>query len=382
MKLALRFVIGFGLFMGIISLIMLFMGEWVAFFGFLVISLGFSGLGWAAMRIFLPKKGESPRMSISLIIGIIFGGAGGLMLIGSIMLFIDGEFGGAIGLSIFGAVFCIAAYFGARVFRMPKGKKEILVGERTQDIRGVFGQSGQRTGGSYIYVDENVPDAEIEKMQKNWADKPWTQRSDWAEGIVVQQGPGSMRLLIVFTILWNIIGWGIAGFGIISEWDMTDVPWFLLIFPVVGIALIIMTVRTWIRRRKFGISILHLKTIPAYLGDVFRGKIETGVPIKGQTEKEFQVRLICAKRSSYRDREGDRRVSEKKLWSEEQIVFGSISVTGSNFSVIVNFVIPDDQPATELYPEDDRTLWRLEITSKEKGVDYAAQFEVPVYKKG
>jgi hypothetical protein len=381
MKFAIKFMIVFGVFMGIISLIMLFMGDWGAFFGFIIFGLGFTGMGWAAKRIFLPKDGESPRMSISLIIGVIFGGAGGLMLIGGILLFIDGEFGGAIGLGIFGSVFCLAAYFGSRVFSVPKGKKEILVGQRTQSISGVLGQTGQRSGSRYMYVDESVPDSEIEKMQKEWAEKPWTQRADWAEGNVIQQGPGSMKLLIVFTIIWNIIGWGISLFGISSEWGSEDVPWFLLVFPAFGIALIFVTVRTWIRQKKFGISILNLITLPAYLGDVFRGKIETGVPVKNQSEKEFKVQLVCAKKSSYRDREGESRVSEEKLWSEEQIVFGRISDKGTTFDVIVNFVIPDDQPATELYPEDDRTYWRLDISSKEKGVDYAAQFEIPVYQK-
>lgn len=373
--------IAFGFFMGIISLIMLFMGEWGGFFGFMIFGLGFTGMGWAAKRIFLPKQDESPRMSISLIIRVIFGGAGGLMLIGSILLFIDGEFGGGIGLAIFGSVFCLVGYFGARAFSIPEGIKEVLVGQRTQSISGVLGQTGQRTGSRYTYVDESVSDSEIERMRKEWAEKPWTQRADWAEGKVVQQGPGSMKLLIIFTILWNIIGWGIAAFGILSEWGSNDIPWFLLVFPAFGIALIFVTVRTWIRQKKFGISILHLITLPAYLGDVFRGKIETGVLVKKQAEKEFTVRLVCAKRTSRLDRDGDRLVTEKKLWTEEQIVFGNISETGSTFDVIVNFVIPDDQPATKLYPEDDRTYWRLDISSKEKGVDYAAQFEIPVYQR-
>ena len=381
MKLGLNIMTGFGIFMGVISLAMLFMGDWGAFFGFLIFSLGFTGLGWAAKRIFLPKEGESPRLSVSLIIGVIFGGAGGLMLVGSIVLLMDGEFGGAIGLGIFGIVFCAVAYFGARVFAIPKGKKEILVGQRTQSISGILGQKGQRTGSSYMYIDESVPDSEIEKMQNEWAEKPWTQRADWAEAKVIQQGPGSMKLLIGFTVLWNIIAWGIAIFALISEWGSDDVPWFVLVFPIFGIALIYITVRTWIRQKKYGISILHLITLPAYLGDVFRGKIETGVSVKNQTEKEFKVQLICAKRTSYRDREGESRVSEEKLWNEEQIVFGNVSHSEKTFDVIVNFVIPDDQPATELYPEDDRTLWRLDISSREKGVDYAAQFEIPVYKK-
>ena len=156
MKFAIKFMIGFGVFFGIISLIMLFTGEWGAFFGFIIFGLGFTGMGWAAKKIFLPKEGESPRMNISLIIGIIFGGAGGLMLIGSILLFIDGEFGGAIGLGIFGTVFCLVAYFGSRAFSIPKGTKEVLVGQRTQSINGLLGQTGQSTGSRFIYVDKSV----------------------------------------------------------------------------------------------------------------------------------------------------------------------------------------------------------------------------------
>jgi hypothetical protein len=381
MKTGLRIVIGFGIFVGIIALIMLISGNWAAFFGALIISLGFIGLGWAGYRLLLPAKNRSPRQGISLVIGIIFGGSGCLMLIGSFLLFIDGEFAGAIGLGVFGLVFCIAAYIGVRVFTIPKGKKEILVGERTQTISGVFGQSGQITGGRTIYVDQKTPEAEIEKMQKNWAEKPWTQRDDWAEGKVMQEGPGSMRLLIIFTVLWNIIAWSIAVFGIWDAWETSDIPWFLLIFPAIGMAIAVITVRTWIRRQKFGISILYLETIPAYLGEGLRGTVRTGVAVQDQAAKEFLLRLVCIQRSSHIDEKGSRRLSLGKLWSTEQTVHGIVSGTPPTYNLSVDFTIPCDLPASELFPEDDRTLWRLEISSAVKGVDYAAQFEVPIFNK-
>ncbi|OGP64912.1 MAG: hypothetical protein A2169_05785 [Deltaproteobacteria bacterium RBG_13_47_9] len=366
---------------GMIALIMIIVGNWGAFFGTSIISLGFIGFGWAGYRLLLPDNDRSSWQGVSLVIGVMFGGAGSLMLIGSILLFVDGDFAGAIGLLIFGLVFCIAAYIGSRVFSIPKGMKEILVGKETQTIHGVLGQSGQLTGGTYIYVDEKTPDAEIETMQKNWAEKPWTQREDWAEGKVIQEGTGNMRLLIVFTVLWNIIAWGIAAYGISSEWNTPDVPWFLLVFPLIGIAFVIMTVRTWIRKRKFGTSIFHCETIPAYLGNRLQGTVQTGVPVKNQTAKEFFIRLICIRRTSLLDQEGKQRVSEETLWSQNQTVFGSISKTLPTFQVSVNVDIPKDLPPTELHPEDDRTLWRLEISSEVKGVDYAAQFEVPIYNR-
>lgn len=58
-----------------------------------------------------------------------------------------------------------------------------------------------------------------------------------------------------------------------------------------------------------------------------------------------------------------------------------MSGTGAAFQVPVYIDIPDELPPTPLHPKDDRILWRLEITSAVKGIDYASRFEVPIYKK-
>jgi hypothetical protein len=263
------------------------------------------------------------------------------------------------------------AYFGSRLFAIPQGKKEVLVGQDSTEISGVIGQSGQLSEASYVYVDENVPESDIKKMQQQWTEKPWTQRADWAAGKVVQEGAGSLGLLVGFTILWNLIACGIAGFGLWSEWGQADYPWFLFVFPLVGLALVIWTVIIWRRKRKFGISTLDLKTVPAHPGDWLRGTVHTGVRVKNEPAKEFRVRLVCAQRTSTLDSEGDRRVSEKNIRSTEQNVF----------DVAVNLAIPDHLPPTTLHPEDDRHLWRLKISAAYPGIDYAAHFEVPVYSK-
>jgi len=230
-----------------------------------------------------------------------------------------------------------------------------------------------------MYVDENMPETEINKIQTERSDKPWTQRKDWAEGKVIQEGAHSLGLLIGFTILWNIISWGMTAFAYIAEWETGDVPWFMLIFPFVGILLIITTLRVWIRRRKFGISIMKLDTLPAYLGDRLRGNIETGVSALEDPARSFQVRFQCAQRKSSSDREGKKRVSEEELWSEEQEVYAQLSESMKTLNVSIYFRIPPDFPPTELIPADDRILWRINITSQVPGVDYTAQFEVPVY---
>ncbi len=206
-KIVLRIVIGFGVFFCIIAIIILFTGDWVAFFGIAIIGAGFAGLGWAGQRILLPALGEESPRGTGTVAGVVFGGAGGVMLIGSVALLISGELGGFAGLAIFGLNFCSVGYAGYRLFNEPKGKKQILVNQKQQQISGFYGQSGQRTSKTYRYVDASLSDEEIERMQQEWSEKPWTQREDWAAGYAVQMHPQSLRLLTGFTIVWNIIGW-------------------------------------------------------------------------------------------------------------------------------------------------------------------------------
>ncbi len=380
-KTGLKLVFGTAIFAAVMALLMGITRNWGAMLGAMAVSLGFFGLTWAGRRMLLPDPEKGPINGISLIIKVMFGGAGLAMIIGGVFLFVDGDFGAALAMLIFGGIFCAVAYFGSRVFAGPKGVKAVLTGGGTKSIQGVSGQSGTLTQLSGIYVDEKTGDAEIEQMRKNWVEKPWTQRQDWACGKMVQEGTLNMGLLVVFTVLWNIFGWGIAAFGIISDWDSGDVPWFLVVFPVVGVVLAVVTLRAWIRKRKFGTSVLNFRTMPAYSGDHLQGTVQTGVPVKNQPSQEFSLRLLCARRTTVLDQDGDARVSEETLWSDQQTVLGGISGTLPVFQVSVDFHIPGNLPSTELLPEDDRTLWRLEITSRMKGVDYAAQFEVPVYQR-
>lgn len=380
LKLVFNAITGFGILLILIALISLFSGAYGAFFAVFVVGGVFIGLSWAGRRMLLPGKDDQPP-DVGLVAGVIFGGSGMIMIIGSLFLYWDGEFGGAVGLFLFGAVFCGAGYAGYRVFRVPAGKKAVMIGERQQAVRGVFVTRGRRTSRHYVYVDKDLPESQVIEMQKNWSGKPWLQRSDWAEGMSVQNGAGSNNLLTLFTITWNIISFALAGFALASTWGSGDEPWFILIFPFVGIALIIVTVRTRIRSRKYGISILKIETLPAILGQEFKGVIETNITAKSNPPEGFHVRLVCIERRSILDREGDKRVSEEKLWSMEQQVEGVVSNGDDRIIVRISVALPEDLPPTKLIPEDDRSFWQIEVSASMPGVDYAAQFEIPVFIK-
>ena len=135
----------------------------------------------------------------------------------------------------------------------------------------------------------------------------------------------------------------------------------------------------WIRKRKFGISILTLDTVPAPLGGSLSGTLKTNVRVQDVPPQGFCVRLLCLDRTSYRDSDGDRKVREEKIWGEEQYVPGRRHGATEGVTVPIFFEIPSHLPPTEMSPFDDRVLWRLQVTASTPGVDYLEQFEVPVF---
>ncbi|HYD40127.1 MAG TPA: hypothetical protein VEB43_04815 [Anaeromyxobacter sp.] len=301
----------------------------------------------------------------------VFGGVGLLMIAGAVaLLVLEGEFAGAAGLGVFGLVFSAVGILARRVLA-PAGKKDVRVAARTGDTT---------SGATYVSVDEDVPEAEVKAQQRRWAEEPWTQRGDWAEGKVVQEGAGQSGMLIAFAIVWNVFSW-----GFLLLWAAGDPGWpkMLLIFPAVGVAIAVLAVRARIREKKFGTSVIECRTMPAWLGERFEGTVETGVPLRGRGEKTFAVRLRCVRRSSRTVRGSDGRsetqVSEETLWEHEETVRGAVSPKGPTFQVRLDLRIPESLPATELDPDDDRPLWRLRRRAEDEGVDYAADFEVPVY---
>ena len=90
LKIALKFITGFRILIVTIALIMLFMGEWSAFFGFLVVGLGFTDLA-GPLSVYFYLEGKSPRSSVSLIIGIVFSRAGGKIVNTASMLSFQGS---------------------------------------------------------------------------------------------------------------------------------------------------------------------------------------------------------------------------------------------------------------------------------------------------
>jgi hypothetical protein len=210
-------------------------------------------------------------------------------------------------------------------------------------------------------------------------DAPWRWKEEWAEGRIRASGGFQFLFPCLFALFWNVM---LTPFIPILREELFENENYLallgLLFPLVGIGLIVWAVRSFIRWKKFGDSVFEMSTVPGVIGGTLAGRVLTSVDIKPASG--FELTLSCIRRVT-RGSGDSRRTSETILWQEEkQIQRETLDYDPTRSTIPVHFSIPYDTEPSEARSVDDETLWRLEVTAEIPGVDYASQFEVPVFK--
>jgi hypothetical protein len=114
----------------------------------------------------------------------------------------------------------------------------------------------------------------------------------------------------------------------------------VLLFPLTGILVFSGAIYALLRRQRYGAAVFELATLPAPLGRTLAGHVRVGRGLAPNGEITLSLRAIH--RIITR--------SGKSTSAKEEILWGS-----------------------------HRILWRLELKSVVPGVDFLAQFEVPVF---
>jgi len=184
----------------------------------------------------------------------------------------------------------------------------------------------------------------------------------------------------VFTAFWNLISSPVGFLGVRAAiQEGKPAALLALLFPLVGIGLLIWAVRSTLRYRKYGVSRLELSTVPGVIGRTLTGMVRA--PAKMQPDGGFQVTLSCVRRVTTRSGKNTS-TSESILWQEERLVPGEPSRTAAatETHIPVAFRLPADAAACDDTDSNNRVLWRLRLSASVPGVDYAAQFEVPIFR--
>ncbi len=184
----------------------------------------------------------------------------------------------------------------------------------------------------------------------------------------------------LFAILWNLIGFP-TGFLSVRAALNEGKPAALLglMFPLIGIGLLVWAIRTTLRHRKYGVSRLELATVPGVIGKSLIGMVRA--PSSIEADQGFDVTLTCVRRVT----EGGgkhRSMSESILWQDVQRVQGQQFRAPARMEthIPVAFRITGDAPSSDDTDSTNRVLWRLQVSADVAGVNYESRFDVPVFR--
>jgi hypothetical protein len=184
----------------------------------------------------------------------------------------------------------------------------------------------------------------------------------------------------IFTLLWNLVSIPAGYAGVQAALHQGNKAGIIaLLFPLVGVGLLIWAIRTSLRLGKYGVSRLNLSTIPGVIGHTIAGTVRlTGIL---QPPEGFHVTLSCVRRVTTKSGD-DSSITESILWREERQIRGEPSrdASGMTTRIPIAFRLPADARPCDSTDPNDRIVWRLQLSASVSGLDYDSVFEVPVFR--
>ncbi len=218
---------------------------------------------------------------------------------------------------------------------------------------------------------------QLKRAQQQHPEEPWKWRADWSSGVLrPASGAGAWALLVMATV-WNLISWPAALFMMpkaVREGQYAAL--FIVIFPLIGLALVVAAV-TGIRRwRRFREATLHLQAVPLRPG----GELVAGLRLPERLQPREGVRLTvrCA-RTEVRGAGKRRRVTTVDLWKDERTEAQHRSRDPGSSLWAVHFQLPADLPPADLATGHGHIGWRLEASAQVEGPDLDLTFDLPVF---
>ncbi|MDR3455993.1 MAG: hypothetical protein P4N60_00995 [Verrucomicrobiae bacterium] len=217
------------------------------------------------------------------------------------------------------------------------------------------------------------------ELRTRFADKLWLLRPDWASGEIKSATRGQVVLFWIMATAFCGFGIPISIFVIPQELHRGNkLALIALLFPLAGLGLLTAAIYQTLRWVKYGAVLFKMKSVPGIIGGVLMGTVR--IPAHFQPQTGIALRLRCVRRLVTGSGKS-RSVSENVLWEDEKHLGGNLPRAGlEEYDVPVFFKIPANSRETDSEKPDDQIVWRLTAVSKQPGIDFRADFEVPVFK--
>ena len=222
---------------------------------------------------------------------------------------------------------------------------------------------------------------EAESLKATHPNEPWLWRADWAAGRIEDSSRTDLLGAWTFAVFWNLVSCPTAYFALDAALRHNKPAGFIaLLFPLVGVWLLVRASLITLRRHKYGISRLELSTTPGAIGGTLAATVSAPGSLK--PPGGFQVRLACVRRVRTRSGKSNS-IRETVLWQDELKVEGQQNrdYQGMRTVIPVAFKLPGTVEPSDSTDANNRVVWRLEVGGSVPGVDYAANFEIPVFRR-
>ncbi|MDH3748947.1 MAG: DUF3592 domain-containing protein [Gammaproteobacteria bacterium] len=220
-----------------------------------------------------------------------------------------------------------------------------------------------------------APD-EKDKTLPQYQQSPWLLNDKWQSASLRSDSKAAMLGAWFFAGIWCLIS---APLPFVMYDEIVDKQNYLalvaVLFPIVGIGLLIWAIRRTREWRRFGATPLVLDPFPGSIGGHVGGTIDTN--LRFESSNKFMLTLTSLQ--SYVSGSGDSRSKrEKALWQDERLAHIESSPAGTRltfrFDVPAGLKESDAEQAGDSYH-----LWRLNVRASLPNADLDREFTLPVY---
>jgi len=227
----------------------------------------------------------------------------------------------------------------------------------------------------YTWMAAKPKDATLAQFR----DAPWLSNDAWQTPSVRSGSKSAMWGAWIFAVLWNAIS---AVTPFIAWREVVDndnyIALVALLFPLVGMWLLVWAIRRTLEWRRFGPAPVTLDPFPGAIGGHVGGTIDLRLPY--DSTATFRVTLTCV--HSYMSGSGKNRSrSETAEWQDELVAHAEPGGHGTRLAF--RFDVPEAlEPADASRAGDSYYLWRLNLRAGLPGADVDRDYDIPVYATG
>ena len=234
----------------------------------------------------------------------------------------------------------------------------------------VFGGFGL---GVLIFVWRAAPEKDAD--QPEYKDAPWLLNDAWQTPTIRSSSKTAMWGAWGFAAFWNLIS---APLPFILYEEVTQKENYIalvgLLFPLVGVGLLVWAIRRSLEWRRFGPAPVTLDPFPGSIGGHVGGTIDLNIPF----DPAARYQLTLNNLHSYVSGSGKSRSrKEEAEWQETMVAFAEPGANGTR--LIFRFDIPEGLDASDTDQDDSYYLWRLNLRAELPGTDIDRDYDIPVY---